>query len=104
MRTEMIKQFLNSFLLVCFLTVFTTDSVSAIFELDNTITCEINDSNDSEDQSKEDVEIEKENSISAFEIINPIIYSANKTSDGHLCFLSEMHSFSIPTPPPEYNI
>lgn len=97
----MIKQFLNSLILVCFLTVFSVDSISSIFELDNTITCELTDGNDSEDQSEEDGEFEKETFISEISFIEPQTQLSSAPHSAHLYFLSDIHSFSIPTPPPE---
>lgn len=99
----MIRQLINSVLLMGFLAIFSADSMSYLFELNANIVCELNDVNDGDSNEEEVNKMESEAivGISPFMEYNTIGNALFFNTYQFL--LNNIHHLSIPTPPPEFS-
>lgn len=100
----MLKRFLNSLLLISFLTVFSIDSISPLFEADNGVFCELADANNNEDSNEEELSrTEAEAILVHVPKIEPrFCFIDNKNRENNFS-IANSYTLKIPTPPPEHN-
>lgn len=98
----MFRNLINSILLIGFLTVFAIDSASSLFELNNSVICELTDSADGEDSNEEEVnKLISEAVLCGLPEVDPHgEFVSRKMPELFFCYTT-IHPFRIPSPPPE---